>query len=310
MNRTTFINLLVVFFLILNVTTWAQQDPQYTHYMYNMSVINPAYTLDDDEVLQLGVMHRNQWTGVNGAPVTNVFFAHGAVSDKIDLGVSITNDQIGKAVKENNIYADFAYSINVNKRTNLSFGLKTGVTLFDVDFANFQLEDPSDFGIAFQNRNETFFNMGAGLYLNNRNYYIGLSAPNMIRATHTTSSNGQYKGVEEVHWYATGGYVLQLNASFKLKPAVMMKAVKGAPLSVDFTLNALYNDRFEVGIAYRTEDALSALMSIGITNNLKFGYAYDYTLSNLGNYSSGSHEVFLLYDVFLGATKYKSPRYF
>ncbi len=298
-------------FFFFSLMIYAQQDPQYTQYMYNMSVINPAYTTSDIGTYNLGLLHRNQWVGINGSPKTTSLFLHTPINNKIEVGFSLTNDNVGDIVKENNFYADFAYKLNLKNKHTLSFGIKTGFTLFDVDFTGFTLEDPSDFGVAFQNIRKTFFNIGAGIYYNSDSYYVGVSVPNLIKSNHLNETNGQYRGVEEIHWFLTGGYVFKLNQKLKLKPAFMVKAVKGAPISLDITTNILYREKLEFGLAYRIDDAISALINFRITQNLRIGYAYDYTISNLGNYNSGSHEFLLLYDLnILNTGKLKSPRYF
>lgn len=306
-------NTIKIFILLFSITLClnAQQDAQFTQYMYNMSVINPAYTTDDEGVLNMGLIHRSQWSGITGAPKTTNLFFHTPINNKIETGFTITNDNVGDIVKENNINGDFAYKLDLEENGMLSFGLKVGVTLFDVDFTGFNIEDQSDFGFAFQNINESFFNLGAGIFYNTDNYYVGLSVPNFLKSSHLEVSDGQYRGVEEVHWYFTGGYVFDINEQFKLKPAFMTKAVKGAPIALDLTLNMLYNERFELGIAYRVDDAVSALANFRVNDALRIGYAYDYTTSNLGTYSNGSHEILILYDLNIFGRGYdKSPRFF
>jgi type IX secretion system PorP/SprF family membrane protein len=307
--------------LILFITTllttvmWSQQDAQYTQYMYNMSVINPAYTTDNLGVLNIGALHRTQWVGVDGAPKSSNLFVHTPLNDKIEVGFSLINDNIGDVVKENNLYADIAYKLNLEEYGNLSFGLKTGVTFFDVNFNDFVLEsgdvftDP-DFA---ENINKSYFNFGVGAYYNKDNYYIGLSIPNILNTKYLDRDNGRYQGTEQMHVFLTGGYVFEINELFKLKPAIMTKFVKGAPITLDVTANVLYDNRFEFGLGYRIEDAFSAMVNVRATPELRIGYAYDHTVSNLGPFSSGSHEIFVLYDfdIFnINKGFNKSPRFF
>ncbi len=293
----------------------SQQDAQYTQYMYNMSVINPAYTTNNIGVVKIGALHRSQWVGVIGSPKSSNLFVHTPLNEKIEVGFSLINDNIGDVVKENNLYADFAYKLDLEEYGNLSFGLKAGVTFFDVNFNGFVLEsgdvftDP-DFT---DNINQSFFNMGVGIYYNTDNYYIGLSIPTILNAKHLDRNNGKYQGTEQAHVFLTGGYVININDQFRLKPAFMAKAVKGAPISIDLTANIIYQDRVEFGIGYRLEDAFSGMVNFGITPELRIGYAYDHTLSNLGPFSSGSHELFVLYDINLFNINNgfdKSPRFF
>ena len=295
----------------------AQQDPQFTHYMYNMSVINPAYATENKDVINMGGIYRAQWVGIEGAPTTQSFFAHKPLSKKVELGISIVHDEIGDVVQESNIFADFAYVISLSERTRLSFGIKAGVTLFSANFNGFQYTDPV-LDPAFQNNiNQTFPNIGAGTYLFGDNYYFGLSAPNLMTSRHLETNNGVVgSGVESVHFFMTGGYVFTFNGNdnFKLKPAFMAKGVEGAPVSIDLTTNVLINNRFEAGVGYRVDDSVSGLVGFYVTPTLRIGYSYDYTLSNLRSFNSGSHEVFVLFDLDLGRLSKKgydkSPRFF
>ncbi|MEL0455116.1 type IX secretion system membrane protein PorP/SprF [Flavobacteriaceae bacterium SZ-1-7] len=302
----------------LSLQSFAQQDPQFTQYMYNMSIINPAYATAEDGILNLGGLYRTQWVGVEGAPKTGTFFAHTPINEKIEMGISFTNDNIGDVVNENNIYADFAYVLPVGIESKISFGLKAGVTLFDTNFDGFMLQSGNaNNGLDFafnENISRTFPNLGIGAFFFSENYYLGLSAPNMLSTKHLENQNGiKATGVENVHYFFTGGYVFDLNKNLKLKPAFMGKAVKGAPLALDFTASVLVNERLEAGLAYRLDDAVSALVNFRITHELRIGYAYDYTTSNLTDYSSGSHEIFILFDVDLFGFKGgydRSPRFF
>ncbi len=301
----------------LATKTYAQQDPQFTQYMYNMSVLNPAYATDNPDVLTVGGLYRTQWVGLEGAPKTGTFFAHKPVSKRVELGISFIHDEIGNVVKEDNIFADFAYVLPISESTKLSFGVKGGVTLFNTNFNGFILTDPLP-DPAFQNNiSQVFPNFGAGTYLFGSNYYLGLSTPNLITSKHLENQSGiTTTGVEAIHYFLTGGYVFTLNNNdnLKIKPAFMTKGVAGAPLSIDLTTNVLINNKFEVGMGYRIDDSVSGLVNFYVTPNMRIGYSYDYTLSNLGNFNSGSHEVFLLFDLDLGNLSKKgydkSPRFF
>lgn len=311
--------LLVVLVVFLTSKLQAQQDPQFTHYMYNMSVINPAYATDNADVINLGGLYRAQWVGIKGAPTTQSFFAHKPLSKRVEVGISIVHDEIGDVVKENNIFADFAYVLPLSETTKLSFGLKAGVTLFDTNFNGFNLTDPA-VDPAFQNNiSQVFPNIGAGTYLFGSNYYLGFSTPNLMTSRHIETINGRSgSGVEAVHFFMTGGYVFTFNGNdnFKFKPAFMAKGVEGAPVSLDLTTNVLINNKFEAGVGYRLGDSVSGLASFYVTPTLRIGYSYDYTLSNLRNFNSGSHEVFILFDLDLsklsssGKGYDKSPRFF
>lgn len=292
---------------------WAQQDPQYTQYMYNMSVVNPAYATEGEDI-SAGVLYRTQWVGMVGAPKTGSFFIHLPLQENIQVGGSVINDKIGNVVNETNVYADFAYILSLGKSTKLSLGVKAGATFFNTNFNGFIYSDALPDPAFAENLSKTFPNIGAGAYLYDDNYYVGFSAPNLLNSKHLESSSGIVaNGVEDIHFFLTGGYVFELNDQFKLKPAFMTKAVAGAPLSVDVTANVLFNNVFEIGAGYRLDDAVIGLANFRISPSLRVGYAYDHTLTNLGRFNSGSHEIMILFDInTIGTSKGydKSPRFF
>ena len=306
----------LVSIMLMSLQSIAQQDPQFTQYMYNMSVINPAYATANEAILNLGGLYRTQWVGLEGAPKTGTFFAHSPINRKIEVGISFTNDNIGDIVEENNIYADFAYVLPMGLEGKLSLGLKAGFTLFDTNFDGLNLQSGNvSTDIAFnENINKTFPNLGIGAFYFTDTYYIGLSAPNMLNTKHLEVENGiRTTGVQSVHYYLTGGYVFNINQNLKLKPAFMAKSVSGAPLALDITANVLINEKLEAGLGYRLDDAISGLVGFRISPELKIGYAYDFTTNNLGSYNSGSHELFILFDVDLFGLKGgydRSPRFF
>ena len=301
------------FFYITSIS--AQQDPEYTHYMYNMSVVNPAYASGVPAMLNLGALYRTQWVGAVGAPKTFTFFGHTAINDKVEVGLSLISDDIGDgAKKENNVYADFAYVLNLGGQNRLSLGLKAGFSSIQTNFNGFVLQSgDTSTDLAFaEDVNVSKPNIGVGAYFFRNNFYVGLSAPNLLNTKHIEEKSGiNAFGSEDIHTFLTAGYVFQINDKVKLKPAFMTKYVTGAPLSIDITANVLYNNKFEFGAAYRIDDAISALVNINVTPSLRVGYAYDYTLSNLGQFNSGTHEIMLLFDLdLLGKGFDKSPRFF
>ncbi|WP_299624789.1 type IX secretion system membrane protein PorP/SprF [uncultured Tenacibaculum sp.] len=312
---------IICFCFVFILKGFTQQDPQYTQYMYNQNVVNPAYVTNDLGVINFGVMHRRQWTSAVGTPKTYNFFVHAPLSNNIEAGLSIVTDDIGDGVlKENNFYADFAYMINVSEGHKLSFGLKAGFTSFNTNFNGFRFPDedittgfiPND--LAFENQNKTFVNFGAGLFYFTDKYYIGAAIPNLVKGEHFEENNGLNSiGGEEIHLFVNGGYVFHVSDLLKLKPSFMAKAVKGSPLVVDTAVNVLFDDKFEAGLAYRVNDAISVMFNIRVLDSFRFGYAFDYTTTNLGSFNSGTHEFMLLFDFdTLGLKKGydKSPRFF
>lgn len=303
--------LLINFFFYLSVS--AQQDPEYTHYMYNMSVVNPAYATGVPAMMNFGGLYRTQWVGAYGAPKTFTFFGHTAINDKIEAGISFISDDIGDgAKKENNVYADFAYVLKLGGKNKLSLGLKAGFSSMQTNFNGFRFTDTqTDLAFA-ENINATKPNIGVGAYYFRDNLYVGLSVPNLLKSKYIEEKSGMNAfGSEEIHTFLTAGYVFQVSDKVKLKPAFMSKFVKGAPITLDVTANVLYNEKFEFGAAYRIDDSVSALFNINVTPTLRVGYAYDYTLTNFGQFNSGTHEIMLLFDLdLLGKGFDKSPRFF
>jgi type IX secretion system PorP/SprF family membrane protein len=304
----------VCFFLsMLKVS--AQQSPHFTQYMTNMSAVNPAYVTTTPAILNLGSLYRYQWAGIEGTPKTLTLFAHTPINNKIETGISLISDNIGDgAKKETNFSADFAYILQLDEKQNISFGVKAGFSTISTNFNGFRLNsgDVSTDKAFAENVNETVPNIGVGAYYFTDNYYVGISAPNLLSAEHIKERKEiSSLGTQKIHTYFTGGYVFDINEAFKLKPAFMAIFVVGAPVSVDLTANVLYNEKFELGAAYRFNDSVSLLMNVNVTPNLRIGYSYDYTVSNLSQFDSGSHEIGLFYNLdLLGKGYDKSPRFF
>lgn len=307
--------LVIICISLVSTQVKAQQDPQFTNYMYNMSVINPAYATDNVGVINMGGFYRTQWVGAEGSPKTATLFVHTPINEKIEMGLSVVSDAIGDVVHENNIYVDFAYVLPVSDKNKISFGVKGGVTFYDANFDGFVYTDPNPDAAFASNINQTFPNLGLGTYFFSENYYIGFSAPNLLSTKHLEQKDGiEVMGIEAIHYFLTGGYVFDLKENLKFKPAFMVKGASGAPLSVDLTANVLINNFIEFGVGYRVDDSVCGLANIYVTPNLRVGYSYDYTVSNLGDFNSGTHEIFILFDLDksnISSKKYdKSPRFF
>jgi type IX secretion system PorP/SprF family membrane protein len=288
----------------------AQQDPHYSQYMYNMSVINPAYA-GSKEGLSGGLLHRAQWVGVEGAPITSTFFIHRPLGSNVGLGLSAISDRIGP-VAENNIYGDFSYTLNLGEERKLAFGLKAGATIHKIDFATIYptLPNPSTSDPFYAtNPNSTTLNIGSGLFYYTNKYYVAFSVPNMLKSKYLDYDGRQY-GTEVIHYFLTGGYVFDLNPNVKFKPFTMIKSSLNAPTSADFSTNFFFYDKLELGATYRLEDSFGALVNFAITPSLRIGYAYDHIVSDLKIVTPASHEFMLLFDLNFPKKVSRSPRYF
>ena len=295
----------IIIVLLIATQVYGQQDPQYTQYMYNMNVINPAYA-GSKENLSFGLLYRTQWTGIDGAPKTATFFGHSPVGEKVGLGLSIISDEVGP-IKETNAYADFSYTLQLGGEHRLAFGVKAGATFHNIGLAGIDLIDPND--PFFQNINTTTPNIGAGFFYYTDNYYLAGSVPNILNSVHL-DANGNKLGSEEAHYFFTGGYVFQLSPNAKLKPSFLVKSAFSAPTSFDVNLNALFYEKFEIGASYRLDDSFSGLINFAITPSLRIGYAYDSVTSDIKKYAPASHEFMLLFDLNFPKKVSRSPRYF
>ncbi len=296
----------LIILLLVSISGFSQQDPQYTQ--YNTININPAYA-GSRGVLSIFGLHRTQWVGLDGAPVTNTASIHTPIGESnVGLGVSVVSDKIGPA-RENMFSVDFSYTVPVNETYNLAFGIKGTANLLDVDYSRlnrYDLTDPQ-----FQNNIDNRFspNVGAGLYLHSDKLYLGLSVPNILETSHF-DDNASSVANERMHGYLIGGYVFDLSSDIKFKPAFLTKVVEGAPLQLDVTGNFLINEKFVLGAAWRWSAAVSALAGFQVNDKLFIGYAYDAETTKLANYNSGSHEIFLRYEFVQKAKRIISPRFF
>lgn len=296
----------LVFTFFYALTTYCQQDPQYTQYMYNMAVVNPAYAGSKGH-WSLGVLYRNQWTGLKGAPETASVFGHTNLSEDWGIGASLITDKAGP-VSETNAYADVAYRIELAQKHFLSFGVKIGATFHNIGLADLNVFDAND-PFFSENINSSTANFGAGLFYYTPKFYAGVSIPNFIEAVHL-NTNGVALGSEVQHFFITAGYVFDISEHLALKPSVLIKSAFGAPTSIDLNANARLYNRLELGVSYRTDDAISALINFNITPQLRVGYAYDYITSKLNPFASSSSEIILLLDILPKEKRIKSPRFF
>ena len=292
----------------------AQQDPHYTQYMYNMNVINPAYA-GSKENLSGGLLYRQQWVGLEGAPKTATLSLHSPVGKNVGLGLSAISDKIGP-VEENNIYVDFSYTLNLGGDTRLAFGLKGGATFHKIglssDIGQGYVLQPGD--VAFsKNANSAFLNIGTGAFFYTKKYYAAFSVPNMLNGKYldVTQNNQEYQfGSTTQHYFLTSGYVFDISPNTKFKPSFMLKSAFNSPISLDLSANFLFFDKFEAGGTYRLDDSFGAMLNYRVTPNIRLGYAYDHVISELKVASPSSHEFMLLFDLNLPKKVSVSPRFF
>jgi len=295
----------------------AQQDAQYTQYMFNTMSVNPAYAGSRGQ-LSIAALYRSQWVGLDGAPKSQTLNLHSPIrNSKLGYGISVVNDNIGDGVVQETYFdAVVSYTIDVSLEGKLSFGLKAGGNLLNLDFnglRNFDVEP-----VAADNIQNKFSpNVGLGMYYHTNKFYAGLSAPNLLQTEHFDNSQQnantvQFLSKERINFYLITGYVFDLNNNFKFKPALLTKVVGGAPLQVDFSANFMFNDKFTFGAAYRWDAALSGMAGFQITDQLMLGLAYDRETTELGGtqFNDGSFEVFLRFELVKSFQRLVSPRFF
>ena len=298
--------LIVLVFILISTISFAQQDPQYTHYMFNTLSVNPAYA-GQRETLSVVGLHRSQWVGINGAPQTQSLSIHSPLrNERIGLGLNIVNDALGPA-SESFVDANFSYTIPLNADDlKLSFGAKGGFHMLDTDWSKGRFRDTDP---AFENDLNLISPMvGAGLYMHTRKWYLGLAVPNFIETKHYDDYE-ESVATERMHFYLIGGYVFNISETTEVKPAILLKGVSGAPIIADVSANFWFQKKVTLGLAWRWDDSVSALAGFQITPGMFVGYSYDMTTTGLSNYNNGSHELTLRFEVKrLG--RILSPRFF
>ncbi|UPZ17871.1 type IX secretion system membrane protein PorP/SprF [Flavobacterium humidisoli] len=295
------------FCLLISLSAWSQQESQYTQYMYNTLSFNPAYAGSRD-CLSIFGLHRNQWVGLEGAPVTNNFSVHSPVGDKVGLGLSVLNDKIGP-MDENSISVDFSYTFDLDNFYNVAFGLRGTADFLNVDFNRLNIYNPDDSQLQNNIDNQFSPNVGVGVYAYSDNSYAGFSIPNILETSHyARNSNSAIKS--KMHLNFIAGYVFSLNDDFKFKPATLVRAVIGAPIQVNISANFLYRNILTLGAGYRWNSSFSAMAGFQITDGFFAGYAYDAETSQLSYYNAGSHEFFLRFELFKKFNRVINPRFF
>ncbi len=298
--------------MIVCLNASAQFEPQFTQYLNNEMFINPAYA-GTRGCTSASILYRNQWTGIEGAPKTTTLNVHSPFKyEKIGLGLSIMNDKIG-VTNQTAAFASYAYHMQVTEKGKLSFGLQGGIINVTDNLLDVVTIDPNDQEFSQNITHKVLPNFGFGTYFHTDRFYAGISVPRFIdNKINVTTLKAQSNKInpDDFHYYAYSAYVFDAGKNVKMKPSVMIKAVEGAPVQADVNMNVLFNEIFWIGASYRTNSAVALTAQVQLNKQLRFGYSYDYTLTKLNDYSSGSHELTIGYDFSFDKAKVVTPRYF
>ncbi|MDB2606395.1 type IX secretion system membrane protein PorP/SprF [Zobellia sp.] len=309
------------FLLIVLLTTTifsglrAQQDAQYTQYMYNTMAINPAYA-GSRGVLSIAGLHRSQWVGVEGAPKTQTLNFHTPISDRVGLGLSIVNDDIGNGTSQETYFDGvFSYTIPLSREAKLAFGLKASAHVLNLDFSKLSNYTNEVSGTTLTNiDNKLSPNFGAGVYYYDERFYVGLSVPNFLATRHFDGNapSSSFLARERMNFYLITGYVYDLNRGWQFKPTLLLKAVNGAPLQVDVSANFMFENKFILGAGYRWDAAISGIIGFQASDQILLGIAYDREVTELGGtrFNDGSFEVVLRYEFRSRYGRRIAPKFF
>lgn len=305
--------------VLLCLAGLAQQDPSYSQYFFNPMYVNPGYAGSRD-VLSGTLVHRSQWIGVDGAPVSQELNVHSALPNtNIGLGLQVSNDRIGP-VKNTSIAAIFAYHLHVGTESRLSFGISGMVSDVRVDFNSLTMEDETDMALTNNSYNSWVPDAGAGLYFYRHRFYAGLSARNLIQSRlRLQDAAGANSAKFFRHYYFVTGFVTDLGQNFALRPSLLVKYVQGAPVLFDVNASVIFKEQLYLGAGFRTgkrvemkglDNMFIASIEYDFKNRLRFGYSYDVYLDRSSAYNHGTHEIMIGWDLGFTKAKMTSPRFF
>ncbi len=308
---------------------FAQQEITYSQYMFNNLLVNPAYAGYKEDI-NVSLLNRNQWVGIKGAPNTQSLIVDGAFfkNENVGLGLAIFNDRVG-IQGQTAIMTNYAYRLPVGESSRLSFGLGVGAVQFSLNSDKAIIDDQTDPNfIGVQNH----FSPDArvGIYFSNDKFYAGLSANNLLASSlNKNNDRARFIILPPIHMFLTVGAIFNVNEDVKAKPSIMLRDDPNGMGNLDLNASFLFKDVLWLGASYRTgvdmwkttsnlsatfqQNSLVGIVEVFVAKQFRLGYAYDYSLSDLNAYSSGSHEISLGFVI--GNSKHRNnalttPRYF
>jgi type IX secretion system PorP/SprF family membrane protein len=289
---------------------YAQQHPMFSQYMFNGLVINPAYA-GSHESMTTTLAVRSQWTGLKGAPQTQVASLHSPLKfSRSAAGAVFVHDQVS-VVNQYMAYGTYAYRIPVSKTGKLSVGAQAGVTYYQANFSELNIITPNNQQdpVFAQNESRVMPNLGIGIYYYSKRSYVGLSLPTLIN-NRWNNQDAYTQARQKRHYFLSAGHVFTLSPSLKFKPNVLLKWEEGGPFQYDLNANLLIHEIVWIGASYRMDDSIDGLLDLNISNRLSLGYSYGYPISSLAEVQTGTHEVVLNYRISRKKHIVFSPRYF
>jgi type IX secretion system PorP/SprF family membrane protein len=302
------VNYLFLVLALAGLNGFAQQDPIYSQYMFNPFAINPAYAGTRNSMSGV-ILHRSQWVGIDGAPTTQTATLHAPVNKhKIAWGVNFAHDRIGPT-SSTQAGLTGAYHLKF-KESKLSFGLRAGIINSKLDRSSLNFKEDNDVYDVGGVVSALVPTVDFGIYYYKTKFFAGLSL------THLVNANFAYEGFPaetnmylRTHAMLNAGYVFEISPKFVFKPSILIKQVEGVRPNVDLNLSALFYKRFWLGLSFRNKSSVNFLLDVNVTDYLRVGYAYDLLTNPLGQYSKGTHEVFVGFDFDLKKSQTISPRY-
>jgi type IX secretion system PorP/SprF family membrane protein len=305
--QTIAIRLCVTLFLLATgFCVAAQQKMQFTQYMFNGLVINPAYA-GADEALSLTFIHRSQWAGVENAPTTQTLSGHTLFKRRhFGLGITIVNDKVG-VHKNMNVVTNYAYHLRTGQKSWLSMGLLAGINNQRSDYTSLIGPGNTDPKLYNPVLSETFVNIGAGLYFRSPRFHAGVSSPELIPKQFSVNDSVTVH-LSDINLFTFVKYRLTLSPSIDLEPSTLIKYLEGVPLSYDANVNVIIHKVLTLGLSYRKQESVDFLFKAQVTPQLQLGYAYDHAIGQIARLSNGSHEAMVQYVFRYAHKNLSSPR--
>jgi type IX secretion system PorP/SprF family membrane protein len=302
---------IILFLLAFQVySAKAQQYPLISQYMFNGLFLNPAYA-GQHQMINTSLLHRSQWVGFDGAPRTSILSADGMIGNSTShaIGGILYHDRIG-ATNETDLSVNYAYHIRLGETTRMSFGVRAGAAYYNSNLTNLNVWEEDD--VFMNNINRIIPKAGFGTFLYADNYFAGISIPTLLAYENGMDVHPDITRASHYHrhYLLNGGYVHTINENLKIRPSTLIKFMPRAPVQADINLNALLYDMFEVGVSYRTGDAVVFMTQFNTNNGFRIGYAFDLTTTQIRRHSHGSHEIFLAYNIARNITDRSTARFY